>query len=94
MGRSASGIESQLLRLRRKETKKNDTDSEIDTAARSGDKWTDEEVQRLRDLKRRGLSNGDIGKLLHRSRRAVQNKWIAVDSNKLRLNSFTTLLFQ
>ena len=92
LGRSARGIESQLLLLRKKQSKQNDTHSKIDMAARSRYPWTDKEVQRLRDLKGRGLSHGDIGKLLHRSRSAVQVKWSVIKSNKLRLNSFAILL--
>ena len=37
--------------------------------------WTAEEVQKLRDLKSRGISNTEIGKVLHRSRDAVWHKW-------------------
>ena len=49
--------------------------------------WTNEDVQRLRDLKARGLSNKEIGKKLHRSCSAVWNKWDHFNRKKLQISS-------
>ena len=46
--------------------------------------WTAEEVQKLKDLKARGMSDGDIGAVLHRTTSAVQVKWHTLNLIKLR----------
>ena len=54
----------------------------IDGDLKQGD-WTNEDVQRLRDLKARGMRYADIGKELRRSAAAVSGKWYLLNRKKL-----------
>lgn len=47
--------------------------------SKSRQKWTDEDVQRLRRMKESGISYEEIGRVLHRSVKGVQNKWLNVN---------------
>ena len=47
--------------------------------------WTEEHRQLLRDLKEGGMSDSEIGEVLHRTATAVEHQWQSMNlSNKLR----------
>lgn len=46
-------------------------------------RWTEEDEQRLRDLRSNGMSDADIGKILDRTEMAIYAKSIKLKLNKL-----------
>ena len=63
-------------------------DSETRKRRNHGLKWTDEDLQRLRDLTARGMSDDDIGKTLYRTACAVNDKRRNIPRHKFRVSSF------
>ena len=47
-------------------------------------RWTEEDEQRLRDLRSNGMSDADIGKILDRTEMAIYAKSIKLKLNKFR----------
>ena len=54
--------------------------------------WMAEEVQKLKNLKARGMSDDEIGKVIGRSTTAVDMKWRRINSKKLCIDSLATSL--
>ena len=52
--------------------------------------WTDQELNRLRNLRDLGMSNREIGKVLHRSRDAVQQRFAKLNRTKFQMNAVTS----
>ena len=69
---SNAGRRSERLRKRRRRSEENIVDTA--NSIKTWRVWTDEDVQKLRDLRASGKSYEEIGKLLDRSVGAVHNK--------------------
>ena len=73
----------------------NEIDSEqgesIEDSIRINSRWTNGDVQRLRDLRARGMSYKDIGKVLQRSQTAAAQK--AVELNLTQLSRVESCAF-
>ena len=58
--------------------------SEINAMSKAGERWTEDEVHRLKDMKERGMSCEEIANELHRTSKAIQVRLSELKHKKLK----------